>query len=135
GERSQPPAVAVEPEADQVAAAQRQVAVEDPLLGHVADPCPVELDAALGRLELAEEDPEERRLAGAVRPEHGEELAVLDIEGEVAPQLAVAEPQPEPVDRDDAHASARCNSRTCCSCQDWNERPCGSVSVTPRTAT
>ena len=69
-------------EADQVPAADGQVAVEGPLLGHVAEP----VVAAPGRFAVdptvpaesrdeAEQHLEQGRLAGAVRAEHGQELA------------------------------------------------------------
>ena len=78
----------VEPEAHEVAPAQRQIAIEHALLRHVADAAAVDHDAPRRRLELAEQDAEERRLARTVRAEHGEELAALDLEGEVVPEDA-----------------------------------------------
>ena len=136
------PAMAVEPEADEVARAQREVAVEGALLRHVADALPafarrpaVHLHASGRRLEQAEQDADQRRLARAVRAEHGEELAGLQLEAEVFPEHALAEAQAEIFDRGDgAHrasaaavvAPARAAIAGRCSCG-------GSVSVTPTT--
>jgi hypothetical protein len=80
-------AMPVETERDEVASAERQVAVERALLRHVADPtssrarliAPDE-HAAGGRLHEAEDQPEEGALAGSVRAENGEELSAIDVE-------------------------------------------------------
>ena len=44
---------------------------------------PVEIDTAAERLELAHDALEQRRFAGAVRPDNGEQLAVLHLAGDV----------------------------------------------------
>jgi hypothetical protein len=54
----------------------------------------------LGRL-AAHDEPEERRLAGAVGAEHGDALALLDLEARVVEQDPPAVPVPEPVDLED----------------------------------
>ena len=54
----------------------------------------------LGRL-AAHDEPEERRLAGAVGAEHGDALALLDLEAGVVEQDPPAVPVPEPVDLED----------------------------------
>ena len=130
--------MAVEAEPDEVAAAQDDVAVEDALLRHVADAVAALLrrasldhDAARARLEQPEQDPDQRRLAGAVRPEHREQLALLELEVEPFEQRAVAEPERQVVDCDDAHlARAAASARACASCHCWKLRCGGSVSVT-----
>src|SRR5205823_3526711 len=108
------PAMAVEPEAHEIAGAQGEVAVERALLRHVADAvtalarrAAVDEHPSRRRLEQAEEDPDQRRLAGAVRAEHGEELARLEIEAETFPERAFAEAQRERVDGDDRAHRAR----------------------------
>src|SRR4051812_36407052 len=120
--------MAVEPEAHEVAAAEREIAVEHTLLRHVADTAALELDATGARRELPEQDAQQRRLAGAVLAEDGEELAALDVERQVAPQLALTEAQRELVDRDDRRAhpsSARWTARSSSSIHDWYVRPRG----------
>src|SRR5207249_4831588 len=81
-ETTEAPAVAVEPEPHEVAAAQHYIAVEDALLRDVADPVaallrrvPLDHDPARTRVEPPEQDPDQRRLAGAVRPENRQQLA------------------------------------------------------------
>ena len=140
-EAAEAPAVAVETEPHEVAAAQDDVAVEDALLRHVADAVAALLrraslhhDAAGARLEQPEQDADQRRLAGAVRPEHGEQLAPLELEAEPFEQRAVAEPEREVVDGDDAHlARAAASARACASCHCWKVRCGGRVSVTGTT--
>ena len=77
-----PPAVPVDAEPDEVAAAQGQVAVERLVLGHVADARvapsrrpPEDLDRAGGQPAEPEDDLEERRLARPVGTEDGDERA------------------------------------------------------------
>ena len=76
------PAMPVVAERDEVAASEREVAVEDALLRHVADlraalarRPPGDHDAAGGRLEQPEQDTEQGGLACTVRAENGEKLA------------------------------------------------------------
>jgi hypothetical protein len=114
------PAIAVEPEANEIASAQRQVAVEDALLWDVPDAVAVEHDAPARRLELSEQDPQERGLPRAVRPEHGEELASAELEAQVVPQLTRAEAEGQVLNADDAQrASARFSAVICRSCHCW----------------
>jgi hypothetical protein len=94
--------VPVEPEADEVARAEHEVAIEGTLLRHVADALPafsrrpaVHSHASCRRLKQAEQDAKERRLTGSVRAKHGEELAGLQFEGEMFPQHALPEAQSE----------------------------------------
>src|SRR5581483_9405696 len=136
-------AVAVEAEPDEVAAAERDVAVEDPLLRDVADAAPHlcrrparDGDGSCGGLEQPEQDPDERRLAGAVRPEDGEELAACEREVQRLPEDALAEAEREVVDLDDVQGvSARLSARSCRRCHCWKSRWGGRVSVTPTTGT
>ncbi len=140
-EAPEAPAVAVKAEPHEIASPQDDVAVEDALLRDIADAVAAllrrasfDLDAAGGRLEQPEQDAEQRRLAGAVRPEHGQQLAPLELEAEPFEQRAVAEPQREVVDCDDAHLeSAAASARACRSCHCWKVRPGGRVSVTGTT--
>ena len=140
-EAPEAPAVAVETEPHEVASAQDDVAVEDTLLRHVADAVAALLrraslhhDAAGGRLEQPEQDAEQRRLARAVRPEHGQQLAPLELEAEPFEQGAVTEPECEVVDGDDAHrARAAASARAWPSCHCWKVRCGGRVSVTGTT--
>ena len=88
----QPPAGSVEAEPDEIDAADPGRRVEGVALRQVAD---LPLRGPGRRAEhgdrpraqglLAEEDAQECRLAGAVRAEHGDELARLDPEGRLAP--------------------------------------------------
>src|SRR5581483_4817183 len=124
-------------------AAKGDVAVEHALLRNVADARaqlgrrpPVDEGAARGRLQEPEEDAKQRRLAGAVRAEHREELVALELEREVVPEHALAEAQAEPLDRDDAHRPSACASaRTWLSCHAWNVRCDGRVSAMPTVGT
>ena len=76
----------------------------------------------------------QRRLARAVRPEHGEQLARLQLEAEPFEQGALTEPEREVVDGDDAHrASAAASARAWSSCHCWKVRCGGRVSVTGTT--
>lgn len=85
----------------------------------------------------AEEDADERRLAGPVRSEHGEELASFEREVEPREEPAAAEPEAETVGGDDRRhrASAACSARTCASCQAWKVVFAGSVSLSATTGT
>ena len=140
-EAGRAPPMTVETEAHEIAAAQGELAVEDALLRDVADPRAhlggqpaVDRDRAGARLEQAEEDADERRLARPVRAEHGEQLAALEREAQVAPQHAVPEAERQAFDGYDAHrASARSRLRACASCHCWKERRGGIVSAIPTT--
>src|SRR4029079_17729880 len=112
------PAVPVEAEPYEIAAAQCELAVEDPLLRHVTDTRArsrrrgaVDRDGARRRLEQTEEDAQKRGLAGAVRAEDCEKLAAFELEAQRLPQHPRAEAKREVACRDDAHrASARSSS-------------------------
>ena len=118
-EAAEPEAVPVDAEPHQVAASNRQVAVEDALLRDIADALPplgrraaLDLDPAGRRLQQPEHDPDQRGLAGAVRPEHGQQLAGLELEAEPFPEEALAEGEPQVDGRDDrrdrvSHGHAR----------------------------
>src|SRR5438094_111153 len=74
GKPTRAPAMTVEPEPDEVASTQRKAAVEDALLWHVADAraslarrSPVHSHASRCRFEQAEDDADQRGLAGAGR--------------------------------------------------------------------
>jgi hypothetical protein len=60
------------------------------VLRHPADLLGRERDRAGGRAQRAGEDLQQRRLAGAVRPDHGHALAGGDLERDVAQRLAGA---------------------------------------------
>ena len=96
---------------------------------------PLDRDAAGARREQPEQDPDQRRLARPVRPEHCEELARLELEAQVLEECPHAEAQREIVDPDDAHAfaSAAASARACPSCHRWKVRPGGRVSRTATT--
>ncbi len=69
----------------------REVLVEREALRDEAERHVVPDEAAGRRLEEARDDPEERRLAGAVRPDEREQLAARDLEIEAAQRRAAAE--------------------------------------------
>ena len=142
--RAEAPAVAVETEPHEVAAAERQVAVEDALLRDVADRArrsrggrPAIERAARRRLEQPEQDPDQRRLAGAVRPEHGEELALAELEAQAVPERALAEAEREVVGRTTTGSVIAAAPRRAASparaATSGTTRCGGSVSVTPTT--
>jgi hypothetical protein len=91
-----------------VAAAQREPAVDGAVLRHVADPPAARpyrpaLDqrGAAAQRKLAEQNLQQRRLAGPVGTEDRDELSGRDGEIEVIPEHPVAEGQPGPGERDD----------------------------------
>lgn len=93
----QPPAVAVESEAHQVAGAQQRVCGLERLLGHISDVpaatawgVPEDGERALAELLPAEQHPQQAGLARSVRSHHGEELPRAYIEIEPSPQNAAA---------------------------------------------
>ena len=103
--RPLPEAMAVEPEPHEVASAQGQIAIEGALLRHVPHVLPafarrpaVHEHASRRRLEQAEQDPDQGRLARSIRAEHCEELAGLQLEAEVLPEDAPVEAQAEGLD-------------------------------------
>ncbi len=75
-------------------------------MGHVL---PRHLDRPGGRREVARDEVEERRLAGAVRAEDGTALAVRDVEIDVAHGLNAAEAPADPPQAED-----RLGVRWCC---------------------
>ena len=126
----------VEAQPDEVAAPQRHVAVKRALLRHVADLRPrtgrlaaADRDGARRRREQAEQDADERRLAGAVRAEHRHELARVQVEAEVVPQEPRPEPERERARLDDRRcgrghrSSARSSASACRSCHCWKVWP------------
>ena len=140
-EAADAPAVAVETEPHEVAPAQDDVAVENALLRHIADAMAALLrraslhhDAAGCWPEQPEQDAEQRRLAGAVGPEDGQQLAPLELEAEPFEQGAITEPERQVVDCDDAHlARAAASARTWSSCHCWKLTSGGRVSRTGTT--
>ena len=92
GMKGSPAPVAVEAEAHQVAAPDREIAVECALLRDVTDTVRVDVEPypPTARSE-PEEHAQQRRLARTVRAEHGEELARRDVEVECLEQHTVAE--------------------------------------------
>src|SRR5205085_4239865 len=75
--------------------------------GHVAAQ---ELDEAPGWWEVARDDVEQRRLAGAVRAEDRAPLAVRDLEVDVAHGVEAAEPPADPPQAEDRAGRLGC----CC---------------------
>jgi len=141
------PAVAVEPEANEIDAADPRRRVEASSLRQVADRgvrrtwCTAEHAHTPARQrQQAERHPEQRRLSRAVRSEHGDECARIDRQGDVGPDdlpaethfgLRGLEGRAHPaVDRVSAAASCR-NWR---SCHDWNVEV-GGVSVSVMVVT
>ena len=147
----------VEPEADDVQAADPDGGVEGPSLWEEADPfvglargSPQDADLARADLQQSEDHLEKRGLADAVRAEHGDELARLHAQRDVRPDLPAAEPDLRVPDVDRlrkgaagglvrhchghlpvAWASAACRMVSCRTCQSWNDAPAGvRVSVT-----
>src|SRR5581483_2908689 len=113
----QAPARAVQPEAHEVEAADPRRLGEAPALWELADAVvritrlPPEDRGAAGRERLhAEDRPDERRLAGAVRPEHGDELPALDRDRHVAPDDVSADAGLCVLELDRAHFPVPCAS-------------------------
>jgi len=84
--------VSVHAERHEVPAAKRKAFIEGTLLRHVTEArvaaagwIPQDGDGALGERREAQQDPQQRRLAGAVGTQHGEELAGRHLEVEVPP--------------------------------------------------
>jgi hypothetical protein len=141
------PASAVEPERDDVGAADAGAGVEVAALREVADQLvrlarrPSEHGhGSGGEREQAEHGLDQRRLAGPVRAEDGNEVAVLDGEREVAPDRPAAEAnlgsvehnrcRGGPCHRAVAFASAAASASSCRDCQLWKLAEAGvSVSV------
>src|SRR5207247_8326121 len=97
--KREPQAVTVEPKPHEVAPAEREVPVEDPLLRDVADRRAAALRLASEHLGAtrreplqAEQNAQQGALAGAVGPEHGQEFIRADLEVEGLPEAALAEP-------------------------------------------
>jgi hypothetical protein len=102
------PAVAVDAQRDHVAPAQRQLLVQRAALWHIADG---RIPAAWWPIEdgdppgiwsqQAQEHPQQRRLAGAIGTEDGDELAAGDVKGAAAPDRARATPHRQALGGDD----------------------------------
>ena len=76
---------------DAVATGQQLDAQSGPLLGrHERDRSAVEAHDAVGRSAQPGDDPQDRRLPGAVGPEQGEHLARLHLEADVEEDLDLA---------------------------------------------
>ena len=69
--------------------------------GHGRNVASEELDASLGGRELAGDDVEERRLAGAVRPEESTTLAGMDVEVDVMDGVDAPEAPADAAEADD----------------------------------
>ena len=99
----------VDAQRDEVAGAQRQVGIERELLGHVADQrvAPAARRAAdqhraADRRRRAQDDPEQRRLAGAVGADQAGELARRAIEKSTSSSTwPAAETRADARDRED----------------------------------
>ena len=77
-----------------------------------ADPLAVEQDLAVGRRQERGDQLEQRALAGAVRADHREDLAVRDLEADVVDRDQAAEALGQMLDAEQAHRSAPIRSRT-----------------------
>ena len=88
-----------------------EVAVAERLVAEVADPpprlpglagqrAPEHRDLAGGGAKQGRQDPQQGRLAGAVRAQHGEGLALGQLEGEVAQSRPLAVVSPQVCERD-----------------------------------
>ncbi len=134
--------MAVESEPDEIAPRVRQVAVEDALLRDVTHAFavlarrPAVTRTRPGRrFEQAEQDADERCLAGAVRTEDGEELAAARARSRGAPRAALAEAEREALaESTTLIAPARVRELPRLPTLPLLEGRCdGSVSVTPMT--
>jgi hypothetical protein len=88
----EPEPVPVKAQRHHVAGAQRHIGVDDKLLRYVPDGLPVDEHSSARRLDEAEDDAEQRGLAGPVRSDDPGEIALLERERDVAEHLAPAEP-------------------------------------------
>src|SRR5450830_1577178 len=68
-----------------------QAEVTDGVRLQAVDPAPLEQDRAAGRRVIAVDEVEDRRLAGAVRTDETQDVALLEREGHVADRLQTAE--------------------------------------------
>ncbi len=75
----------------------------DAVRRHVGDVGAVEYELAAGRLVDAAHQVEDRGLAGAVGADDGEDLALVDVEGDAVDGLDAAEVDREAVDGEEAH--------------------------------
>src|SRR5579864_4522263 len=138
----QSPTRAVEAEPHEVDAADARALVEAPPLRQIADAVvrgarrSAEHGCAAGRERLEAEDrADERRLAGAVRPEHGDEPAELHGDRDVAPYRRAADSRRGALERDGGHgrtpfASASTSASSWRTCHCWKVADAGvSVSV------
>ena len=98
------------------------VPVERRILRHVADALPGgaggahDVDAGnpdgpRARIEVAGDEPQDGALAGAVRPEQAEDLALPHLEGNAIDRQSRAEALAQPVERKDGHMQLRYPAR------------------------
>ncbi len=136
----------IEPEPNQVAPAQRKLAIERPQLRDVADPvAPLarrhagDRHRAAAQVEEPQQHLQQRRLARAVGPEHREELAGAYAQVQPVPERSVAQPHRRSAqlcDRGQWSPSALRNACAWCSCQSWKLASAGgNVSAIATTGT
>src|SRR5439155_16448151 len=102
-----PPAGPVQSELDEVDAADPRPAVKAVPLGQVADPAlgdaglpPQDRRRSGGQRQETEDRLDQRRLAGPVRPQHGDEGRLSDRQRDVAPDRTATEAHGRAVERD-----------------------------------
>ena len=97
----------------------RDPAPDDPVRRRAQQALAVEDDLALVRLVQPRDQVEERRLAGAVRADQADDLALADVERDVVDRDDPAEPPRHVLDREQGHAetlrrAARSGLEGCC---------------------
>ena len=120
------PAVAVEPESHEVDAADPRGRVERPALREVADRrirragrAAEHADVAARERQQPERDLEQRRLPGAVGPEHGDERTGLHRQRDLCPDDAAAEPDLGARDLEGGGHRAVARASAAASCFSW----------------
>jgi len=151
-QRDQPKPVPVDAEADEVAASDRQVAIDISALGDVADVgiAPMRalaenLEATRGRWQETEYQAQQRGLSTAVGAQHGDEFSGVDGEGCIPPDEPVPISRGQSVGDDGGggrtgHVARYCRPSaarrvfSCLVCQSWKEAFAGwTVSEMPTT--
>src|SRR5262249_51807400 len=145
-DRGQAPALAVERARNEIASAHAQGRQDCTQLRQIADRRIAAMGCATEDLHGASLSREQTKdgahqccLAGAVGPQHADELAGFDAKAHVGQHPAVADAQRDVIERNDAHefgpVSALSSASSSPSTQSWNETFGGIVSVTPTTGT
>src|SRR5207249_9142262 len=105
--KTEPPAMAVDPEAHEVPTAEREIGVEVGALRDVTDPriasarrMAEDLDSPRRWRDEAEDRPQQRGLARSVRTEDRHERAGCDVERKIAPDDALPVGQRDAIEPD-----------------------------------